>query len=93
MSSPTQTFEELEAIRVRLVRAQREESLAVRKLNALTRTSRANRLTFEQLLVEARVARERAVAAYEEWAMAVEKFHKAHPPAGEATRGEGSSDS
>jgi hypothetical protein len=76
LSSTAQTFEELEEIRARLVDAQHAEELAIRKLNELNLKARADKALFRKRLAQAHATRERAVAAYEEWKEAVQRFRE-----------------
>src|SRR3982751_712528 len=57
VSSPAQTFDELEAIRVRLEDAQHAESEAIRKLDELTRRAESDKAAFDKLFAEVRETR------------------------------------
>jgi hypothetical protein len=69
-----ETLEDLEAIRARLVRSQRDEATAIRKLNELSMKRQADKAAFDKLLADAKATRDRALAAYEAWSRAVESY-------------------
>jgi hypothetical protein len=64
-------MQQLEELRTLLVRAQRAENACVRKLNAHLIANGSDRITYERLVAQCRSARERSLAAYEEWTKAV----------------------
>jgi hypothetical protein len=76
VSTPAQTFDELEAIRARLEEAQHAESDAIRKLGELARQAASDKATFDRLFAEVRETRRRAVAVYEEWNRTVAKIRE-----------------
>lgn len=62
---------DFEALRARLVQAQRAENAAIRALNDFTTKGTRDKTRFQQLLDAAHSAREEAVAAYDAWSKAV----------------------
>jgi len=76
LSPVVETFEALEEVRARLVDAQRAEELAIRRLNELNLKAGADKELFRKRLAQAHATRERAVAAYEAWKEAVERFRE-----------------
>ena len=62
---------DFEALRARLLHAQRAENAATRALNDFSLTGERDPDKFQHLLDAAHAAREEAVAAYEQWSQAV----------------------
>jgi hypothetical protein len=67
-------FDDLEAIRTRLVRAQRAESLAIRRLSRLSSGTTMDSAAFSRLMAKTQEARQASLAAYDDWLRAVERF-------------------
>ena len=65
------TLEQLSDLRARLVRAQRRESAAIRKMTEFTARGSGDKASFERLLEGVHQARVASVALYEEWNAAV----------------------
>ena len=61
------TFEQLHELHARLVRAQRAETIAIRRLSELTASGKRGRESFGLLLDAVQAARRRTVELYEEW--------------------------
>lgn len=76
LSASAETFDELEEIRARLVRAQASEDQALRRLGEATQRAKENRAVLNKLLAEALATRRRAIEAYAEWNRAVERINE-----------------
>jgi hypothetical protein len=61
------TMDELRELHARLVRAQRAENEAIRKLGAFTATGNSDKSAFKALFDAAHAAGRHAVAIYDEW--------------------------
>jgi hypothetical protein len=68
------SFDELEEVRARLVRAQRIENLAIRQLSKVSSRTTMDRESFNRLMAKAQETRRASLAAYEDWLQAVERF-------------------
>ena len=65
------TLEQLSDLRARLVRAQRRESSAIRKMTEFTARGSGDKAGFERLLEAVHQARLASVTLYDEWNAAV----------------------
>lgn len=75
-----------EDIHARLVRAQRAENVAVRRLGEFGLGQGFDKSGFANAMSEARVARERSVAVYREWQLLVEAHDGQDPAPAAAVR-------
>jgi hypothetical protein len=78
------TIEQLRELHTRLVRAQRVENEAIRRLGGFTAKGRTDQAAFKTLLGAAHAAGRHAVEIYDEWSRLIELLHS-HGLQGQST--------